>query len=107
MVAKEVGAISVLARITDHSEGLATPALHGIVVDTVIESTVDEPAVFARRITHLRSDLGAYTGAFRARDAVYLSGRLVHIQGPDAHRGFGIEPTPWSAAESFIANLTH
>ncbi|WP_437105195.1 hypothetical protein [Streptomyces sp. enrichment culture] len=106
IVAKEVGAISVLARITDHSGGLVTPALYGIEVDTVTESTVDEPSVFARRITHLRSYLGAYTGAFRTGDLVYLSGRLVHIQGPGAHNGFGIELTPWSAAESFLANLT-
>ncbi|MFF3525070.1 hypothetical protein ACFY2N_26760 [Streptomyces rubiginosohelvolus] len=35
-----------------------------------------------------------------------VSGRLVHIQGSDAHNGFGIELTPWSAAESFLANLT-
>lgn len=63
VVAKEVGAISVLARITDHSEGLVTPALYGIELDTVTESTVDEPPVFARRITHLRSYLGAYPGA--------------------------------------------
>jgi predicted nucleotidyltransferase len=82
VVAKEVGAISVLARITDHSEGLVTPALYGIEVETVTESTVDEPSVFARRITHLRSYLGAYTGAFRTGDVVYLSGRLVHIKDP-------------------------
>jgi predicted nucleotidyltransferase len=100
-----VGAISVLARITDHSEGLATPALYGIEVVTVIASTIDEPAIFARRISHLRSYLGAYTGAFRTGDTVYLSGRLVHIQGPGSHSGFGIELTPWTAAESFLANL--
>ncbi|WP_272263806.1 hypothetical protein [Streptomyces xanthophaeus] len=106
VVAKEVGVISVLARITDHSEGLVTPTLDGIEVDTVTESTVDEPSVFARRITHLRSYLSAYTGAFRTGDVVYLSGRLVHTQGPDAHSGFDIELNPWSAAESFLANLT-
>ncbi|MGW6605593.1 hypothetical protein [Streptomyces sp. NPDC055036] len=105
VVAKEVGAMSVLARITDHSEGLATPALYGIEVSTVIESTVDEPATFARRISHLRSYLGAYTGAFRTGDTVYLSGRLVHIQAPGSHNGFGIELTPWTATESFLANL--
>jgi predicted nucleotidyltransferase len=102
----EVGAISVLARITDHAEGLATPSLYGIEVDTVIESTVDEPHVFARRITQLRSYLGAYTGAFRTGDTVYLSGRLVHIQ-ESGRSTFGIELTPWSAAESFLANLAH
>ena len=94
MVAQEVGAISVLARVTDHSEGLATPAVYGIEVDTVIESTIDEAVVFARRITQLRSYLGAYTGAFREGDVVYLSGRLVHIHGPDQHSTFGIELTP-------------
>ncbi|MFG2767795.1 nucleotidyltransferase domain-containing protein [Streptomyces rubiginosohelvolus] len=105
VVAREVGQISVLARITDHREGLATPALYGIAVDTVIASTIDEPEVFARRITHLRSYLGAYTGAFREGDTVHLSGRLVHIQGPHGPGGFGIELTPWSATESYLANL--
>ncbi|MEU9774557.1 hypothetical protein [Streptomyces sp. NPDC047968] len=105
VAAQEVGAISVLARITDHTEGLATPALYGIEVVTVIASTIDEPAIFARRISHLRSYLGAYTGAFRTGDTVYLSGRLVHIQGPGNLDGFGIELTPWSATESFLANL--
>ncbi|MER5302145.1 hypothetical protein ABT039_22180 [Streptomyces lasiicapitis] len=105
VTAQEVGAISVLARVTDHAQGLATPALYGIEVETVISSTIDESAVFARRITQLRSYLGAYTGAFREGDTVYLSGRLVHVQGPDGRGGFGIELTPWSAAESYLANL--
>ncbi|MGW0704161.1 hypothetical protein ACWD0A_33690 [Streptomyces sp. NPDC002867] len=38
-------------------------------------STIDEAVVFARRITHLRSYLGAYTCAFREGDIVHLSGR--------------------------------
>ncbi|MDQ8705432.1 transposase family protein [Streptomyces sp. LHD-70] len=100
LVAQEMGEISVLARITSHTEGLAAPALYGIDVETVIESTIDEAEVFARRITHLRSYLGAYTGAFREGDSVHLSGRLVHIQGPGQLGGFGIELTPWSAATS-------
>lgn len=54
----------------------------------------------------MRSYLGAYTGAFREGDTVYLSGRLVHLLGPGDHSTFGIELTPWSAAESFPANLT-
>ncbi|MEJ8653595.1 hypothetical protein WKI65_37525 [Streptomyces sp. MS1.AVA.3] len=106
VIAQEVGAISVLARVTDHTEGLATPAVYGIAVDTVIGSTIDEADVFARRITQMRSYLGAYTGAFREGDVVYLSGRLVHVHGPDQDSTFGIELTPWSAAESFLANLT-
>jgi predicted nucleotidyltransferase len=105
VVAQEVGQISVLARITDHRQGLATPALYGIEVQTVIASTIDEAEVFARRITHLRSYLGAYTGAFREGDTVHLSGRLVHTQGHTGTRGFAIELTPWSAAESYLANL--
>ncbi|MEV7470896.1 hypothetical protein AB0O20_30980 [Streptomyces kronopolitis] len=105
VTAQEVGAISVLARVTDHSEGLATPAVYGIEVDTVIGSTIDEAETFARRITQVRSYLGAYTGAFRTGDTVYLSGRLVHVHGPGAKSTFGIELTPWSAAESFLANL--
>ncbi|WP_051875155.1 hypothetical protein [Streptomyces exfoliatus] len=101
---KEVGAISVVATITDDTQGLATPALYGIGVDTVIHSTVDDPEIFARRITHMRSYLGAYTGAFRTGDAVYLSGKLVHTKdGPRS--GFGIELTPWTAAESYLATL--
>jgi predicted nucleotidyltransferase len=101
---KEVGAISVVATITDDVQGLATPALYGIGVDTVIHSTVDDPETFARRITHMRSYLGAYTGAFRTGDTVYLSGRLVHTtDGPRS--GFGIELTPWTAAESYLATL--
>lgn len=85
---------------------MATPALYGIDVDTVTQSTVDEPDVFARRITYLRSYLGAYTGAFREGDIVYLSGKLVHMQGGD-HSGFGIELTPWTATESYLASLAH
>jgi hypothetical protein len=40
-MAQEVGEIRVLARITDRREGLATPALYGIDVETVIASTID------------------------------------------------------------------
>ncbi|MDT0489913.1 hypothetical protein ACPEIF_16205 [Streptomyces sp. NPDC012600] len=97
--------ISVLARITDHRQGLATPAVYGIEVETVTASTSDEAEVFARRITRLRSYLGAYTGAFREGDTVYLSGRLVHTQGPRGTGGFAIELTPWSATESYLASL--
>ncbi|WP_326615620.1 hypothetical protein OG863_00060 [Streptomyces decoyicus] len=75
-------------------------------MDTVIGSTIDEADVFARRITQMQSYLGAYTGAFREGDVVYLSGRLVHVHGPDQDSTFGVELTPWSAAESFLANLT-
>ncbi|MFD5878486.1 hypothetical protein [Streptomyces yangpuensis] len=106
VLAQEVGQISVLARVTDHSKGLATPALYRIEVEAVFESTIDEPEVFARRITHLRSYLGAYTGAFREGDQVYLSGALVHLQEPGRVDTFGIELTPWTAAESYLANLT-
>lgn len=105
VVAQEVGQISVLARITDHRQGLATPASYGIEVETVIASTIDEAEVFARRITHLRSYLGAYTGAFREGDIVHLSGRLVHMQDRGGTGGFAIELTPWSATESYLANL--
>ncbi|TVZ84863.1 hypothetical protein [Streptomyces sp. BK340] len=98
--------VSVLARITDHFEGLVTSALYGVEVDTVTESTVDDSAVFARKITHFRSYLSACAGVFRTSDVVDLSGRLVHVQGPAARSGFGIELSPWSAAESFLANLT-
>jgi uncharacterized protein len=60
---------------------------------------------FARRITYLRSYLGAYTGAFREGDTVYLSGKLVHLQDGE-HAGFGIELTPWNVSKSYLANLT-
>lgn len=102
---KEIGHLSVRATITSHEQGLATPAFYGIEVMTVLESTVDEPESLARRVTHVRSYLGAYTGAFRAGDMVHLSGKLVYTSDDD-RSGFGIELTPWSAAESYLANLT-
>ena len=104
-VVKEIGEISVLAQITDHTQGLATPALYGIAVSTVIKSTVDDAERFAPRITHMRSYLGAYTGAFREGDTVFLSGKLVHALG-SPHEGFGVELTPWTATESYLATLT-
>ncbi|MGW2406042.1 nucleotidyltransferase domain-containing protein [Streptomyces sp. NPDC001739] len=101
---KEIGEISLLAEITDHAQGLATPAVYEIKVKTVLSSTVDEPASFAHRITHMRSYLGAYTGAFRSGDTVHLSGKLVHTQ--DGKRsGFGIELTPWTVSNSYVASL--
>lgn len=105
MYAKEIGEMSLLAQITDHSQGVATPALYRIRVQLIIKSTVDEPHTLADKITYLRSYLGAYTGAFREGDTVYLSGKLVHLR--DGHRnGFGIELTPWSSTQSYLANLT-
>lgn len=101
---KEIGEISLLAKIIDHSEGLTTPALYGIKVKTIISATIDEPGPFARRITHMRSYLGAYTGAFRSGDTVHLSGKLVHTQDGD-RSGFGIELTPWSVSGSYVASL--
>lgn len=65
------GAIGVLARITNHTEGLATPAVDGITVDTVTGFTIGEAATFARRITQRRSYLGAYPGVFREGDVFY------------------------------------
>ncbi|MEU8543103.1 hypothetical protein AB0C52_24490 [Streptomyces sp. NPDC048717] len=73
-------------------------------MDTVIQSSVDDPETFSRRITHMRSCLGAYTGAFRTDETVYLSGKLVHTtDGPRSCSG--IELTPWAAAESYLALL--
>ncbi|WP_026416361.1 hypothetical protein [Actinomadura oligospora] len=105
VIVKEIGEIELLATVTDHAHGLATPALYGITVDTVIGSTVDDPETFAPRITHMRSYLGAYTGAFRDGDAVYLHGKLVHATG-GPQEGFGVELTPWTAARSYLATLT-
>lgn len=102
---KEIGEISLLARIVEHSEGLTTPALYKIKVKTILSSTIDEPASFARRITHMRSYLGAYTGAFRSGDTVHMTGKLVYTH--DGDRGdFGVELTPWSVSGSYVANLT-
>ncbi|GAA3116380.1 hypothetical protein GCM10010530_43570 [Kribbella aluminosa] len=104
IASKEIGEISLLAKITDHAEGLTTPAVYGIRVKNILSSTIDEPGSFARSITHMRSYLGAYTGAFRSGDTVHLSGKLVHTQ--DGERsGFGIELTPWTVSNSYVANL--
>ncbi len=101
---KEIGEMSVIAKVTDHELGLATPAVYGIKVRTVLSSTIDEPESIMRMITHMRSYLGAYTGAFRAGDVVHLTGKLVHAA--DGHRSsFGIELTPWSVSSSYVANL--
>ena len=104
MYAKEIGEMTLLATISDHSQGLATPALYQIEVRAILSSTVDDPDTFARKITQMRSYLGAYTGAFRAGDAVYVSGKLVHIQDGDCST-FGIELTPWNVSTSYLANL--
>jgi len=103
--AKEIGEMTLLARITDHSQGLATPALYGIRAQIILSATVDEPETFIDRITCLRSYLGAYTGAFREGDTVHLTGKLVHLQDGD-HTTFGIELTPWNVSKSYLANLT-
>lgn len=105
MTAKEIGDVTLLARITDHSQGLVTPALYRMEVTTILAATVDEPDRFARRITHLRSYLGAYTGAFRTGDTVHVAGKLVHLHHGD-HSGFGVELTPWNTGTSYLANLT-
>ncbi|MBB5980159.1 nucleotidyltransferase domain-containing protein [Kribbella solani] len=101
---KEVGEMSLLATITDHTEGLTTPAVYGIRVTAILRSSIDEPGSFARRIGFVRSYLGAYTGAFRAGDTVHLSGKLVHTQGGILN-GFGIELTPWNVSALYVANL--
>lgn len=103
--AKEIGEITLLATVTDHSEGISTPALYGINVERVLSASVDDPQSFAGRVLYLRSYLGAYTGAFRSGDVVYVSGKLVHLF--DSGRStFGVELTPWSAGRSYIADLT-
>lgn len=90
MTAKEIGDVTLLARITDHSQGLATSSLYGVEVTTILAATVDEPDGFARRITNLRSYLRAYTGAFRTGDTVHVAGKLVHLHNGD-HTGFGVD----------------
>lgn len=104
MSAKEIGEIALLATVTDHSEGVLTPALYRIGVDRILHSTVDEPESFADRIVHLRSYLGAYTGAFRTGDSIHVMGRLVHLlhEGEDS---FGVELTPWTASRSYLAGI--
>lgn len=104
MYAKEIGEMTLLATVTDHAQGIATPALYQIKVQNILSSTVDEPGTFIHRITHMRSYLGAYTGAFRTGDTVYLSGKLVHIQDGD-YGAFGIELTPWNVSTSYLASL--
>lgn len=105
MYAKEIGEMTLLAVVTEHEQGLATPALHRIGVRNIRGSTVDDPEDFASRITYLRSYLGAYTGAFRAGDTVHISGKLVYLHDAD-DSGFGIELTPWSVSRSYPASLT-
>jgi uncharacterized protein len=73
-------------------------------VQNILSSTIDEPGAFTRRITHLRSYLGAYTGAFRAGDSVYITGKLVHLRDGD-YSAFGIELTPWNVSTSYLASL--
>ncbi len=102
--AKEIGEMTLLATVTDHTQGLATPALYQIKVQNILSSTVDEPGIFTRRITHMRSYLGAYTGAFRAEDTVYITGKLVHVQDGD-YGAFGVELTPWNVSTSYLASL--
>lgn len=102
--AKEIGEMTLLAQVTDHSMGLSTPALYRIKVQMILSATVDEPETFVDRITVLRSYLGAYTGAFRDGDTVHVSGKLVHLQDGD-HGTFGIELTPWNVGKSYLANL--
>lgn len=104
---KEIGEMSLLAEIVDHADGLATPALYQIKVRTILGSTVDEPDSFAQRITHLRSYLGAYTGAFRTGDIVHASGKLVHTMDHALPNGFGIELTPWSGVGAYTAKLAY
>ncbi|MGW2811781.1 hypothetical protein [Streptomyces sp. NPDC001450] len=71
----------------------------------LLSATIDEPDRFARRITHLRSCLGAYTGTFRAGDTVHVAGKLVHLHHGD-QSGSGGELTPWNTGTSCLANLT-
>ncbi|MET9782344.1 hypothetical protein ABZY32_14840 [Nocardiopsis alba] len=103
--AKEIGEITLLATITDHSEGVSTPALYKISVERVLNATVDDPHSFADRVLYLRSYLGAYTGAFRSGDVVYVTGKLVHLHD-DERNAFGVELTPWSVSRSYIADLS-
>ncbi|MGX1885391.1 hypothetical protein [Streptomyces sp. NPDC055287] len=78
--------------------------MHDIHVDNILSSTLDEPGAFARRITRMRSYLGANTGAFRTGDTVHVSGKLVHLRTGD-HDTFGVELTPWNVSKSYIASL--
>ena len=73
MYAKEIGEMTLLATITDHTEGLTTPALYRIKAQTILSATVDEPEAFAHRTTYLRSYLGAYSGTGRVRVGVAAS----------------------------------
>ena len=79
--------------------------LYQIEVRTILSATVDDPDAFVQRITQMRSYLGAYTGAFRTGDTVYVTGKLVHVQDGD-YSTFGIELTPWNVSASYLANLT-
>lgn len=54
MYAKEIGEMTLLATVTDHAEGLTTPALYRIRAQTILSATVDEPEAFAHRIAFLR-----------------------------------------------------
>ncbi|TQN32215.1 hypothetical protein FHX37_2165 [Haloactinospora alba] len=101
---KEIGEIQGLAEVTDHSQGLLTPAIYGINLENVLGSTVDDPAWLTARVTHIFSHLGAHTGAFRAGDRIHLSGRLVHFRN-DNRSGFGISLTPWSVQGDYRATL--
>ncbi|TDQ52885.1 hypothetical protein [Actinorugispora endophytica] len=101
---KEIGEIQLIAEVTDHSQGLLTPAVYGISVRDVLGATVDDPERLAPRVTHAFSQVGAHTGAFRVGDRLYLSGRLVHF-GEGTRDGFGVSLTPWSVQGDYLANL--
>lgn len=101
---KEVGEIQAIAEVTDHTQGLLTPAAYGVRIESVLGSTVDDPQRLTAHVTHVFSHLGAYTGAFRTGDRLYLSGRLVHFHNGD-RSGFGVSLTPWNSRGDYLANL--
>lgn len=101
---KQIGEISVLAEVGDHSQGLLTPSRYEIAVRNVLSATVDEPDSISKRIRYMFSYLGAYTGAFRSGDLVHLTGKLVHVQNEN-NSDLGIELTPWSTSGSHSASL--
>ncbi|UQA95679.1 hypothetical protein [Streptomyces halobius] len=84
VVAQEVGAISVLARVTDHTEGLATPAVYGIAVDTVIGSAARKGVVQAEeRLLPSRQ---------RERRVLSGTGRLMNMAAVGPHQHALVRP---------------
>lgn len=101
-----IGEITCIAKITNASEGIYSPAIYEIEVLDMIQSLFDDDPSINSKVKYFISYIGAFSQCFEVGDRLYLEGKLIKVEFDDTKESyFGVELSPWNTSRIFKALL--